>query len=114
LRSLIESLINKACIQHKINTWVNVKDGGTQKIVELGLTSKFIRIKKFLKEDYSKDTIYNIIMKANSTAHELLGELKRVSSEQYLKDFVIIIKTEEIFNNLNKKNGSTITAASSN
>jgi hypothetical protein len=114
LRSLIESLINKICVKNKISTWVIIKKDGRGETVELKLTAKFIKIRPLIKDCYAKETIFNIITKANLVAHELLNELQQNSSEKYLKDFIIIIKTEDIFNNLNKKNESTITTTNSN
>jgi len=101
LRSLIESLVKKICIENKIDTWVTITRNGKDEATELGLTSKFHKIKTFISDRYAKETILNIITIANLTTHELLNQLKNNESEKYLKDFIIILKSEKIFNKLN-------------
>lgn len=113
LRSIIESLVNKICVRKKIITSKVVSINGKDQVIEIKLMAKFIKIRGFIKDDYAKETIYNIINKANLCLHELMDELEKTSSRKYLEDFIIILKTEKIFNNLNLKNEPTITTASS-
>lgn len=109
LRAICESLINKICRENKIPLNLTRSDGA---IEEKGLTKKFNESKKFIKKYEYRNLVYNIITIANRSVHELATMVMRDGTEKYITDLINMLREENIFNNLNKKNEPTTTTSS--
>jgi hypothetical protein len=95
LRSIVESLTNKVCINEKIST--EIYDEKEKRIKKLTLKEKYKKIEgNFSKKENAK-LFLDIIETANDTIHELENKLQRNSSDKYIRDFIKLLDSESIF-----------------